>query len=81
VLHQAGYGRGVELMLERVTAVSKSAYATRGERPLVHEHKASLRVRADLLAAEQIMLQESMTAQRQSRATVASSRMCGGADG
>lgn len=56
VLHQEGYGRSVEPMLERVTAVTKSAYAARGERPLVHKHKASLRVHADLLAPEQITL-------------------------
>lgn len=56
VLHGAGYGGNVEALVERVTAVPKSAFAGQGERPLIHEHKASMRVRADMFVPEQITL-------------------------
>lgn len=55
-LRSAGYGGAVEPLIERITAVPKSAFAKQGERPLVHDHKASLRVRDSLLAPEQITL-------------------------
>lgn len=56
VLQAAGYGRAVSPLLTRITAVRKSSTAPASERPLIHEHKESLEVRADLLAPEQITL-------------------------
>lgn len=56
VLQAAGYGGSVEPLIERITAVPKSAFAGKGERPLIHEHKASLRVHADMFVPEHITL-------------------------
>ena len=56
VLMAAGFGGRVEPLLERVTAVRKSSSSPASERPLITEHKASLRVRAGLFAPEQITL-------------------------
>lgn len=55
-LYSAGYGGRVDTLIERVTAVPKSALAAQGERPLISDHKASLRVRGDMFAPEQITL-------------------------
>lgn len=55
-LFDAGYGGAVEALIERVSAVPKSAFASAGERPTVQVHKASLRAQSGLLPPEQITL-------------------------
>jgi Predicted amidophosphoribosyltransferases len=56
VLQEAGYGQSVQPLLERVTAVPKSSSSPAAERPLIDAHRASLRVRKDLLSPAQITL-------------------------
>lgn len=56
VLLAAGYAGGVEPLIERVTAVPKSSFAAKGERPLIMDHKASMMVHGDMFAPEQITL-------------------------
>ncbi|MER3355868.1 MAG: hypothetical protein RLQ73_18125 [Hoeflea sp. D1-CHI-28] len=56
ILCAAGYGARVETLITRISPVQKSAFAAARERPLVHTHIESLRVRFDLLQPEQITL-------------------------
>lgn len=56
ILCAAGYGAGVEALVTRISPVRKSAFSAVGERPLVHTHKESFRVRSDLLPPGQITL-------------------------
>lgn len=56
ILSEHGYGGAVVPMIERVAAVRKSSSSPASERPLIDEHKASLRVTADMIHPEQITL-------------------------
>lgn len=56
VLFQAGYSASVTPLIQRISPVQKSTFATAGQRPLVPAHKASLHVQIDLLHPEQITL-------------------------
>jgi hypothetical protein len=51
-----GLASGVEPLVERATAVAKSAYAAPGERPDVESHRASMRVRRTLLTPRRVLL-------------------------
>ena len=56
VFQSAGYGRSVEPLVERISAVPKSAIADEGRRPMVFDHKASLKIHQSLYAPGQITL-------------------------
>ncbi|WP_348540163.1 hypothetical protein [Ruegeria sp. HKCCE4148] len=56
VLAENGYGRDVSSLIERVTAVRKSSSSPASERPLIDEHKSSMRVNSDLIYPDKVTL-------------------------
>ncbi len=56
ILAAHGFGAEVCALIERTIAVRKSSTSRTGERPLIPEHMASMRIRADMLAPVQITL-------------------------
>ena len=56
ILAARGFGAEVCALIERTVAVRKSSTSRTGERPLIPEHMASMRIRADMLAPVQITL-------------------------
>ncbi len=55
-LARAGYGSEVRPLLERVSAVPKSSMSSPENRPLIHDHTASIRVMNDLITPELITI-------------------------
>ncbi len=55
-LAERGLAAGVEALVERATAVAKSAYAAPGERPDVDAHRASMRLRPTLLVPRRVLV-------------------------
>jgi len=51
-----GFGREVQSILKRRTAVPKSAFAKQGERPTIQRHYDTMEVDAGLLAPEKVTL-------------------------
>jgi hypothetical protein len=51
-----GLASGVEPLVERATAVAKSAYAAPGERPDVESHRASMRLRRSLIEPRRVLV-------------------------
>ena len=56
ILAARGFGAEVCALIERTVAVRKSSTSRTDERPLIPEHMASMRIRADMLAPVQITL-------------------------
>ena len=63
VLHDHGFGADVRPLLTRMTAIARSSHSPAAERPLVHDHKASIAVDRTMFAPDAITLVDDVLTQ------------------
>lgn len=62
-LAKVGYGKEVLPLVERVTAVARSSTSRPENRPLVHEHRQSMRVLSELISPKEITIVDDVLTQ------------------